>query len=76
MIAKLPVHWDSNIPKRYKRNINTDLNCAKKTASNFNRGLLLIKRKFIAANYPIKLIESAIRTFRQKDYTVNTEECI
>lgn len=31
------------------------------------RKLLLIRRKFIACSYPIKFIENAIRTFRQKD---------
>ena len=33
---KLPVHWTSKIPKRYKRNaINTDLNRAARIASIF-----------------------------------------
>ena len=34
--------------------------------SIFNRKLLLIKKKFKAVNYPIKFIESVIKTLRQK----------
>ena len=76
-ITKLPVSWESNIPKRYKRNIiNTELQGAKKIASNFNEALLLIKRKFIAVCYPIKFTEGFIRTFRQNDNNVDTEEYI
>ena len=48
---------------------------AKKITSNFKEELLLIKRKLIAANHPIKFIESFIRTFRRKD-SVDTEEFI
>ena len=73
--TKLPVPWDSNIPKRYKRNIiNRELHRAKKIASSFSKELLLIKRNYIAANYPIMFIESVIRTFRPKDNNVGTEE--
>ena len=76
-ITKLPVSWESNIPKRYKRNIiNTELQGAKKIASNFNEVLILIKRKFIAVCYPIKFTESFIRTFRQNDNNVDTEKYI
>ena len=51
MITKLPVPWTSNIPKRYKRNtINTDLYRAKRIATNLDNELVIIKRKFLAAN--------------------------
>lgn len=52
---KLPVPWNFNIQKRYK-----------KIASNFKEDLLTINRKFIAVNYPKKFIESDIRS-REKD---------
>ena len=62
---KLPVAWGFNIPKRYKRNIiNTELHHPKKIASNFIKEFLLVKRKFIAANYPVVFIESVIIAFR------------
>ena len=51
MTTKLPVPWASNIPKRYKRNtINTDLYRAKRIATNLDNELVIIKRKFLAAN--------------------------
>ena len=57
-IKKLPVPWDSNIPKSYERNIiNTELHHAKKIASNFKEEILLFKRKFIVVDYPVKFTE-------------------
>ena len=55
--TKLPVTWASNIPKRYKRNTkNTDLYRTKRIASNLDNKLVIIKRKFLAADYPHKFI--------------------
>ena len=49
--TKLPVPWASNIPKRYKRStINTDLYRAKRTATNLDNELIIIRRKFLAAD--------------------------
>ena len=51
--TKLPVPWASNIRKRYKRNIiNTDLYRAKPIASNLDNELVIIKKKFLAADHP------------------------
>ena len=62
--TKLPVPWASNIPKRYKRNtINTDLHHAKRIASNLDNELVIIQKKFLAADYPHKFINSVINTF-------------
>ena len=41
-----------------------------------NEELLLIKKKFIAANYPIKFVESIFIRFKQKDNNINTKEHI
>ena len=66
--TKLPVPWASNIPKRYKRNtINTDLYRAKRIATNFDNELVIIKRKFLAADYPHRFINSVINTFIEKE---------
>lgn len=65
---KLPVHWSSKIPKKYKRNaINTDLHRAKKIASNFADELNKIRQKFKKANYPERFTESVIRQFAEKN---------
>ena len=65
--TKLPVPWSSNIPKRYKRNtINTDLYRAKRIATNLDNKLVIIKKKFLAADYPHKFINSVINTFIEK----------
>ena len=65
--TKLPVPWSSNIPKRYKRNtINTDLHRAKRMATNLDNQLV-IKRKFLAADYPHRFINSVINTFIEKE---------
>ena len=66
--TKLPVLWASNIPKRYKRNtINTDLYRAKRIATNLDNELVIIKRKFLAANYPYRFINSVINMFIEKE---------
>ena len=58
----------SNIPKRYKRNtINTDLYRAKRIASNLDNELVIIKKKFLAADYPHKFINSVINTVIEKE---------
>ena len=45
---KLPVHWTSKIPKRYKRNaINADLNRAARIASTFTEEIPTITQKVL-----------------------------
>ena len=66
--TKLPVLWASNIPKRYKRNtINADLYLAKRIATNLGNELVIIERKYLAANYPHRFINSVINTFIEKE---------
>ena len=66
--TKLPVPWASNIPKRYKSNtINADLYHAKLIATNLDNELVIIKRKYLAANYPHRFINSVINTFIEKE---------
>ena len=72
--AKLPVPWVSNITKRYKKNtLNTDLYRAKRIASNLDNELVIIKKKFYAADYLHKFINSIINTFIEKE-NVKEEE--
>ena len=66
--TKLPVPWSSSIPKRYKRNTrNTDLYRAKRIATNLYNELVIIKKKFLAADYPLRFITSVINTFIEKE---------
>ena len=65
--TKLPAHWTSKAPKRYKRNaINSDLSRAKRISTNFENEKLLIKDKFIRANFPKPFILSVIKNFEEK----------
>ena len=64
---KLPVHWTSKIPKRYKRNaINADLNRAAQIASTFTEEIPTIKQKFLSADYPPRFVKIAIKQFNEK----------
>ena len=61
---KLPVHWSSKSPIRYKRNaIIGDLNRAKRISSYFDEELDIIKEKFLKASFPEKFIDSVIKRF-------------
>ena len=56
--------WSSNIPKRYKRNaINAELHRSKGFSTNFGREIYRIKKKFLAADYPQKFVDSVKRNF-------------
>ena len=67
-LNKLPVTWSSNIPKRYMRNaINGDLHRVKRIAPDFDKEVVQIKEKFLAANFPPRLINSACNDFLNKD---------
>ena len=64
---KLPVNWNSKIPKKFKRNaLNTDLHRAHKIASSFENELTVIRKKYKYADYPVKFTESVIRQFKLK----------
>ena len=55
--AKLPVHWSSKIPVRYKCNaINGELHQARRMASEFNKELKRIRQKYRNAGFPLKFI--------------------
>lgn len=67
---KLPPHWNSKIPKRFKRNIiNGDLHRAKKIASDFQNELIKIRLKYKNAGYPIRYINSVISSFNNNNNT-------
>ena len=64
---KLPVHWSSRIPKRYKRNaVNANLHRAKNISFDLNDEIRTIKEKFTKAGFPVKFTDSVIRQFNDK----------
>ena len=64
---KLPVHWSSKLPKRYKRNaIISDLNRATRIASFPADEIPKIKQKFLNADYSYRFINSVINNFQEK----------
>ena len=66
--TKMPTHWSSNIPKRYKRNaISVDLHRSKRISSNFDTEVQIIKSKFKSVGYPLPFIDNVIRTFKEKN---------
>ena len=75
--TKIPAHWSSQIPKRYKRNsIKVDLHRAKNISTNFEEELKFIRNKFIKADFPVPFINNVIKDFKnqQKSVQQNNEE--
>ena len=62
--TKTPTHCSSCIPKRYN-SITTDLHRAKRIATDFNKEVKIIIKKFIKADYPKAFINNVIKQFNQ-----------
>ena len=56
--------------KHYKRNTNNgDLHRSKRTSSNFDKKILLIKEKFMKSDYLLRFINTAVNEFQKgKEY--------
>ena len=73
--TKMPIHWNSKCPKRYKRNaITGDLYRAQRISTNFKEEISVIKSKYVKAKYPPRFIDSIIRNFLEKNDTQNEED--
>ena len=65
--SKIPNHWSSAVPKKYKRNaILGDLHRAHKISSNFELEKQRIKKKYLSVNFPYNCIESTFNSYQQK----------
>ena len=65
--TKLPVHWSSKVPKRYKRNaIISDLSKATRITSFPADEIPKIKQKFLIVTMHIDLSNSVINNFQGK----------
>ena len=72
---KVPMHWHSKAPVRYKRNaINGDLHRAKRISSDFDKEIKTIKEKYRTAGFPVRFVSSIIDTFCNPKPDVDEEE--
>ena len=59
--SKIPNHWSSAVPKKYKRNaILGDF------SSNFELENQRIKKKYLSVNFPYNFIQSTFNSYQQK----------
>ena len=65
--TKLPVHWSSKIPVKYKRKaITGELHrAARQIASDFDKELKRIRQKCRNAGFPLKFINETICNFER-----------
>ena len=71
--TKLLIHWLSKVPKGYKRNsIREDLHHFTKIATDFQKEVTSVRKKFLKADYPIKFINRLINNFFHE--TESTED--
>ena len=69
--TKIPAHWSSQVPKRYKRNsFQVDLHGAKKISTNFKEEIKFIRNKFLNADFPLPFINSVVKDFVNQQETV------
>ena len=63
-MKKLPVHWTSKIPVRYKRNaIISELHRAKKIATNFDMEIKRVVNKYTVAGFPSRSVHTITNNF-------------
>ena len=75
--TKLPVHWSSKIPVRYKHNVITGkLHQAKRIAPDFNKELKIIRQKYLKAGFLLKFINETICNFERGKEEVIIPECL
>ena len=64
---KLPSHWTSKVPKRYKRNaINGDLSRSYRIGMDFEYEKVKINEKFTKAGFPVRFTNSVVEQFEEK----------
>ena len=67
---KLPMHWSSKVPKKFKRNIiNNDLHRANVISSDFCNEINEIRQKYTYADYQKRYVESVIKSFNDNNRT-------
>ena len=70
--SKLPVPWESKVPKHYKRStLLGEFHRAKRISSNFQKEVKNIKEKFSKANFPRRFINRVVVQFNNSTYNNN-----
>ena len=70
--SKLPLPWESKVPKHYKRStLLGEFHRAKRISSNFQKEVKNIKEKFSKANFPRRFINSVVAQFNNSTYNNN-----
>ena len=65
--SKIPNHWSSAVPKKYKQNaILGDLHRAHKISSNFELEKQRIKKNYLSVNFSYTSIQSNFNCYQQK----------
>ena len=65
--GKFSAFWNSQIPKRYKRNnMNGDLHRAFKIASNFDAEVSIITKKYLDAGYPLAFLSQLLVILKRR----------
>ena len=65
--SKIPNHWSSAVPKKYKRNaILGALQSALRISNNFELEKQCIKKKYISVNPPYNFIQSTFNSYQHK----------
>ena len=72
--GKIPTHWSSKIPTKWKRNsITGALHRAKRISSNLAQDIKEIRTNFIKSGYPRNFVDKTIKSFQ---YRLHEEEPI
>ena len=62
--GKLPTHWKSEVPTKWKRNCITGaLHRAKRISTDFDKNIKTLETSFINAGYPKRFISHTINSF-------------
>ena len=65
--GKIPTHWSSQIPKKWKRNAITGaLHRAKRISTNLIQDIERIRTKFIKSGYPRNFVNNTIQSFQDR----------
>ena len=62
--GKLPTHWKSEVPTKWKKNcITCALHSAKRISTDFEKDIKTLESSFIKAGYPKRFISHTINNF-------------
>ena len=71
--GKLPTHWKSEVPTKWKRNcITSALHRAKRISTDFDKDIKTLEPSFINAGYPKRFISHTINNFLNDSPQVTT----